>query len=87
MPPTVRVGNSPSDGISDHRKTTPEPTFHPDRPPVSVTTTGLDFVPSRKHSQEHFSTDSGARKRNPIRDEDFFTIRWQEAGVAHRLIG
>ena len=28
-----------------------------------------------------------ARKTNPIRDEDFFTIRWQEAGVAHRLIG
>ena len=31
--------------------------------------------------------ESGACMPNPIRDEDFFTIRWQEAGVAHRLIG
>jgi hypothetical protein len=28
------------------------------------TTTGHDFMPSRKHSQEHFSTDSTARKPN-----------------------
>ena len=29
---------------------------------------GRDFVPSRKHSREHFSTDSTARKRNGLRD-------------------
>ena len=33
------------------------------------TTTGRDFVPSRKHSQEHFSTRSGARRRNLLRDK------------------
>ena len=32
------------------------------------TINGRDFVPSRKHSQEHFSTDSTARKRNLSRD-------------------
>ena len=31
--------------------------------------------------------ESGARMPNPIRDEDFFTTRSQEADVAHRLIG
>ena len=28
---------------------------------------GRDFVPSRKHSREHFSTDSTARKPNRLR--------------------
>ena len=37
-------------------------------PPGSRTINGRDFVPSRKHSQEHFSTDSPARKRNLQRD-------------------
>ena len=31
---------------------------------ICGTTTGRDFVPSRKHSQAHFSTDSTARKGN-----------------------
>ena len=34
---------------------------------ASRTTTGRDFVPSRKRSQAHFSTRSGARKRNGYR--------------------
>ena len=36
----------------------------PRRVPASRTTNGRDFMPSRKHSQEHFSTDSSARKPN-----------------------
>ena len=35
--------------------------------PASRTINGRDFVPSRKHSQEHFSTDSTARKTNADR--------------------
>ena len=35
---------------------------------VQGTTTERDFIPSRKHSQEHLSTDSTARKRNGDRD-------------------
>ena len=33
------------------------------------TTNERDFVPSRKHRQEHFSTDSTARKRNRQRNK------------------
>ena len=29
------IDGRPPGGISDHRETPPEPTFHPDRPPVS----------------------------------------------------
>ncbi|MBC7760756.1 MAG: hypothetical protein H7201_02955 [Candidatus Saccharibacteria bacterium] len=32
--------------------------------PENQTINGRDFVPSRKRSQEHFSTDSTARKPN-----------------------
>ena len=31
------------------------------------TASGHDLVPSRRHSEEHFSTDSTARKRKPER--------------------
>ena len=34
-----------------------------------MTITGRDFVPSRKRSQAHLTTDSTARKRNAHRDE------------------
>ena len=37
------------------------------RAPASGTINGRDFVPSRKHSQEHFLADSTARMRNPER--------------------
>ena len=35
--------------------------------PEGGTANGRDFVPSRKHSQEHFLADSTARKRNAQR--------------------
>ena len=35
---------------------------------ASRTINGRDFVPSRKHCQEHFSTDSTARKPNRLPD-------------------
>ena len=45
--------------------------------PASRTANGLDFVPSRKHSQEHYSTDSTARKPNPLRTRPY----WPEASA------
>ena len=35
---------------------------------VSRTTTREDLVPSRERARGHFSTDAGARKRNPHRN-------------------
>ena len=55
---------------------------------VRGTINGRDFVPSRKHPQEHFLADSTARKRNVERDKsrvnqiDISPLRRSEALVA-----